>query len=127
MADTWTPQAEFADGDGAVTRLFAWAALDCPTGAAAVEPESGPQVLARLTARPGPAAATAGEEHVVMAWLLGRDGRKSRGARGDRLAEGRDLRGFRGPVDRAARPGNARCEGRPGALTACLTAPSFVG
>ncbi len=56
MADTWTPQAEFADRDGAVTRLFTWAALDCPTGAAAVEPESGPQVLARLTARPGPAA-----------------------------------------------------------------------
>ena len=80
MADTWTPQAEFADGDGALTRLFTWAALDCPTGAAAVEPESGPQVLARLTARPGPAAAAAGEEHVVMAWLLGRDGRKSRGA-----------------------------------------------
>ena len=80
MADTWTPQAEFADEDGAVTRLFAWAALDCPTGAAAVEPESGPQVLARLTARPGPAAARAGEEHVVMSWLLGRDGRKSRGA-----------------------------------------------
>jgi hypothetical protein len=80
MADRWTPQAEFADGDGAVTRLFAWAALDCPTGAAAVEPESVPHVLARLTARPGPAAAMAGEEHVVMAWLLGRDGRKIRGA-----------------------------------------------
>ena len=80
MADTWTPQAEFADEDGAVTRLFAWAALDCPTGAAAVKPESGPLVLARLTARPGPAAAVAGEEHVVMAWLLGREGRKSRGA-----------------------------------------------
>jgi hypothetical protein len=80
MADTWTPQAEFADGDGALTPLFAWAALDCPTGAAAIEPESGPQVLARLTARPGPTAARAGEEHVVMAWLLGRDGRKSRGA-----------------------------------------------
>jgi len=80
MADTWTPQAEFADGDGAVTRLFMWAALDCPTGVAAVEPESVPHVLARLTARPGPAAARAGEEHVVMSWLLGRDGRKSRGA-----------------------------------------------
>jgi hypothetical protein len=80
MAYTWTPQAEFADGDGALAPLFAWAALDCPTGAAAIEPESGPQVLARLTARPGPIAARAGEEHVVMAWLLGRDGRKSRGA-----------------------------------------------
>jgi hypothetical protein len=80
MADTWTPQVEFADTEGVVTRLFTWAALDCPTGAAAVEPKSGPQVLARLTARPGPAAARAGEEHVVIAWLLGREGRKSRGA-----------------------------------------------
>ena len=80
MADTWTPQAEFADRDGAVTPLFVWAALDCPTGAAAVEPSSGAQVLARLTARPGPVAARAGEEHVVMSWLLGREGRKSVGA-----------------------------------------------
>ena len=80
MADTWTPQAEFADAEGAVAPLFLWAALDCPTGAAAVDPRSGAQVLARLTASPGPAAARAGEEHVVMAWLLGREGRKSRGA-----------------------------------------------
>lgn len=80
MADTWTPQAEFADADGTVTPLFVWAALDCPTGAAAVDPHSGAQVLARLTARPGPAQARAGVEHVVMAWLLGREGRKSRGA-----------------------------------------------
>jgi hypothetical protein len=80
MADTWTPQSEFADADGVVTPLFVWAALDCPTGAAAVDPDSGAQVLARLTARPGPAPARAGQEHVVMAWLLGREGRKSRGA-----------------------------------------------
>ncbi len=80
MADTWTPQAEFADAEGSVTPLFLWAALDCPTGAAAIDPGSGAQVLANLTVRPGPARARAGEEHVVMAWLLGREGRKSRGA-----------------------------------------------
>ena len=80
MADTWTPQADFAGSDGLVTELFTWAALDCPTGAAAIDPASGAQVLARLTARPGPARARVGEEHVVMAWLLRREGRKSRGA-----------------------------------------------
>jgi hypothetical protein len=80
FADTWTPQAEFAGPDELVTRLFVWAALDCATGAAAIEPDSGPNVLARLTADPAIAPVRVGEEHVIMAWLLGREGRKSRGA-----------------------------------------------
>ena len=88
VADTWVPQAEFADGDGHVTPLFVWAALDCPTGAAAIPPDSGPHVLARLTADPGIAPVRAGEEHVVMAWLRGREGRKSTGAAALLTADG---------------------------------------
>jgi hypothetical protein len=80
VADTWTPQAEFADRDGHVTRLFVWAALDCPTGAGAVGFGSGPHVLARLTVDPALAPVRAGEEHVVMAWSRGGEGRKKVGA-----------------------------------------------
>jgi hypothetical protein len=79
MADTWTPAAEWADPAGAVVPLILWAALDCPTGAAAIEPDTGPHVLARLTADPHRAPVRAGEIHVVIAWLIGREGRKSRG------------------------------------------------
>jgi hypothetical protein len=62
-----------------VTSLFVWAALDCPTGAGAVDPQSGPHVLARLTADPSCSPILAGEPHVVVAWLIDREGRKSRG------------------------------------------------
>jgi hypothetical protein len=79
LADTWSPDPSLADERGRVTPLFVWAALDCPTGAAAIDPNRGPHVLARLTAEPSCAPITAGEPHVVVAWLIERDGRKSRG------------------------------------------------
>jgi hypothetical protein len=88
MADTWTPQAEFADSSARVTALFVWAALDCPTGAGAIDPETGPHVLARLTADPRIGPVRAGEEHVVIAWLVGREGRKSRGGAAIYTADG---------------------------------------
>jgi hypothetical protein len=88
VADTWVPQAEFADAAGHVTPLFAWAALDCPTGGAAVAPDAGPHVLARLTADPGIAAVRAGEEHVVIGWPRRREGRKSWGAAALLTAQG---------------------------------------
>jgi hypothetical protein len=76
IADTWTPQAEFADEDGVVTPLFVWASLDCPTGAV-IQQGTGPHVLARLTVDPGVAPVRAGEEHVLIAWPLSREGRKT--------------------------------------------------
>ena len=79
LAGTWTPLHDFAGPDGAVRPLFMWAALDCPTGWAAAPPGEDPHVLARLTAWPVANPATPGEPHVVVAWLIGRDGRKSRG------------------------------------------------
>ena len=80
VADTWVPQTEFADADGHVQPLFVWAALDCPTGGAAIAPGDGPHVLARLTADPAIAPVRAGEEHIVMAWPTRRQGRKTWGA-----------------------------------------------
>jgi hypothetical protein len=79
LATTWTPLEDFAGPDGAVSTLFMWAALDCPTGWAAAPPGAGPHVLARLTARPLAHPAVPGKSHVVVAWLIGREGRKSRG------------------------------------------------
>ncbi len=80
FAAPWTPLAEFAGEDGAVAPLFVWSALDCPTAAAAVLTDTGPSVLARLEGRllaPVRPEAT----HTVVAWLLGHEGRKHRGAR----------------------------------------------
>ena len=76
-AAPWTPLAEFAD-DGAVTPLFVWSALDCPTAALAVPEDAPASVLARLTGRL--VAPVAPERtHTVVAWLIGHDGRKHRG------------------------------------------------
>jgi hypothetical protein len=79
LAGTWTPLVDFAGPDGAVTSLFMWAALDCPTGWAAAPLGEKPHVLARLTARPLARPVIPGEPHVVVAWLIGREGRKARG------------------------------------------------
>lgn len=79
LATTWTPFAELAGDGECVDDLFMWAALDCPTGWAAAPPGNNPHVLARLTARPRVAPTRPGEPHVVVAWAIGRDGRKARG------------------------------------------------
>ncbi len=88
IATSWRPHPSLADERGHVTPLFAWAALDCPTGIAAIDRDSGPAVLARLTADPGRAPIVAGEPHVVSAWLIDREGRKSRGGSAIHTADG---------------------------------------
>ena len=77
VASTWTPPAWTAGGDGYVRPEFVWAVLDCPTYFAlyAKDPELPGSVLGRLTARLD-APIRAGEEHVVIAWPIERDGRK---------------------------------------------------
>jgi hypothetical protein len=77
VASPWTPSPETADEDGLVRPEFIWAVLDCPTYFALyAEEETLPvSFLARQTARID-AEVPAGEEHVIMAWPLGRDGRK---------------------------------------------------
>ena len=87
VAGAWTPLAEFAGPDGAVTPLFAWAALDCPTSFGTLPPGSPPHVLARLEARLV-APIVAGEPHTVIAWPVRREGRKAFGAAAIHAANG---------------------------------------
>lgn len=98
-AGPWIPHPSVADDNGIVRPEVVWASLDCPT--------SGP-----VGNRPGPDGAVrpivlgrlavalrgevkAGEEHVVMAWRIGADGRKRHAgaalftARGKLLASAR--------------------------------------
>lgn len=79
LAAPWTPLPYMADHEGIVTARFLWAALDCPTGFPFIAPGMPPHALARLAARPGPTPVIAGRPHVVVAWRIGRDGRKGRG------------------------------------------------
>jgi hypothetical protein len=76
VASPWTPPDWTAAEDGRVLPEFIWAVLDCPTYFAVYsEGELPMSFLGRLAARiEGPVAA--GEEHVVIAWPIGADGRK---------------------------------------------------
>jgi hypothetical protein len=78
LADSWTPVAEFADEEGVALERFVWAALDCPTGAAAIKPGMPPHVLGRLTAAPALAPIRAGVRHAVVSWLIDAEPRKRR-------------------------------------------------
>jgi hypothetical protein len=97
VASPWVPPAWAADESGQVRPEFVWAVLDCPTYFALYAGEELPvSVLASLTARLD-APVAAGEEHVVIAWPIGRDGRKHHAgsavltADGDLLAAARAL------------------------------------
>lgn len=91
VASPWTPPAWAADSTGRVLPEFMWAVLDCPTYFAAhMDTDLSPSVLARFTGRvDGPA--TAGEEHVVIAWPLDADGRKRHAASALLSADGTTL------------------------------------
>lgn len=99
VASPWIPPAWTAGPDGNVRPEIVWAVLDCPTYFATyidVEGELPLGVLARQTGhvdRPVRAA----EEHVVIAWGIGAEGRKRHAgaavlsADGDVLATARAL------------------------------------
>lgn len=75
VATVWTPDASLAGAGGRVRQEFVWAALDCP-GAFAVELVGrGTRVLGRLAVRIDELP-RAGEEHVVVGWPLGGEGRR---------------------------------------------------
>jgi hypothetical protein len=76
VASPWTPPAWTADAAGHVLPEFVWAVLDCPTYFAVyMNGEQPLSVLGRLTARiDGPVSAD--QEHVVIAWPIGTEGRK---------------------------------------------------
>ncbi len=87
VAAPWLPLEEFAGPDGAVTPLYTWAALDCPTSFGALPPDAPTHVLARLEARLV-APVRAGEPHTVIAWQVSREGRKAFGAAAIHAADG---------------------------------------
>jgi hypothetical protein len=76
-ATTWIPGPRLpAGGDGAIAPEIVWVALDCPS-AQPVAPDGGPaHVLGTITGRLE-RPVRIGVEHVLMAWPLGRDGRKA--------------------------------------------------
>jgi hypothetical protein len=78
-AAPWTAEPWLDRGDGRVAAAFVWAALDCPSGFAAVEhafPDTRPvAVLGQMTATIA-SLPTVGSSCVIVAWPLGRDGRK---------------------------------------------------
>jgi hypothetical protein len=78
-AAPWTPDDSVGDGGSRVHPEIVWAALDCPSGIAAGEAFDLDQetavVLGRMTARLGTPPAV-GDECRVVAWPIGRDGRK---------------------------------------------------
>lgn len=92
-AAPWTPAADLADDSGVVRPEFVWAALDCPSCsgiyARGTRPAS-PFVLGRIAVRVD-ALPRAGEPHVILAWRVGEDGRKTFGASALRDATGRLL------------------------------------
>jgi hypothetical protein len=77
----WVPWPDLARNDQAVAREFVWAALDCPTGFAAVGAQhlgmTGSETVllgrmrARIARRPHP-----GDRCIIVAWPTARDGRK---------------------------------------------------
>jgi hypothetical protein len=76
----WRPDETLADDGGEVRQECVWAALDCPTSAPVANFGEGPPiVLARLTARLG-CMVRAGEQHSILSWALGREGRKRHAA-----------------------------------------------
>jgi hypothetical protein len=78
-AAPWTPDPSVSDASGRVRPEVVWAALDCPSGIAVAEAASLSQdtaiLLGQMTAGPivPPAA---GDQCRVIAWPIGRDGRK---------------------------------------------------
>jgi hypothetical protein len=88
MAGVWTPAHDFAGADGSVDKLFAWAALDCPTATGANLPLDGVSVLGRLTCRLL-APIEAGVTHTVVAWPIADDGRKHTGGTAIHAPDGR--------------------------------------
>jgi hypothetical protein len=75
VASPWTPPAWTDSGDGTVSPEIVWAVLDCPTYFALYPGERPLSFLARMGARLD-APVPVGEEHVVVAWPVAKDGRK---------------------------------------------------
>jgi hypothetical protein len=79
LAAPWTPDASLADDSRSVRPEIVWAALDCPSGIAAIEGtaiETDTAILLGRMTADVTALPVAGDECQVIAWPIGRDGRK---------------------------------------------------
>jgi hypothetical protein len=91
VASRWTPPPSAAGEDGKVRAELVWSVLDCPTYFATyVDEELALAFLARFAVRID-APVAVGEDHVVIAWPLGADGRKRRAASAVLNADGETL------------------------------------
>jgi hypothetical protein len=75
LAAPWTPHPSLAGADGAVRAEFLWSALDCPGGISGMGEKSKPLLLGRYVVRLD-RPVRAGEKHVLMGWVISREGRK---------------------------------------------------
>lgn len=93
VAAVWYPSSD-ATADGFIRPEFAWAALDCPGGWAAISfgQVDRPAVLGRMAARLRPSI-TAQSAHIVVGWLEGVSGRKLTAGSALYSRDG-DLQGF---------------------------------
>lgn len=76
LACTWTPHETFADTTGEIGVEVVWAALDCPGFFAWIEKEGRHGALLGTMTGEVLSLPRAGEEYVVAAWPIVRDGRK---------------------------------------------------
>ena len=90
VASPWTPGEWTASAEGEVAPEFIWAVLDCPTYFALYRDSNTLSFLARLAVRVD-APVRAGEEHVVIAWPIHKDGRKHHAGAALMAADGQAL------------------------------------
>lgn len=76
IACTWTPHASFADATGVIAPEVVWAALDCPGFFAWIEKEGRHAALLGTMTGEILTLPRVGEDYVVVAWPLLREGRK---------------------------------------------------
>ncbi len=92
VASPWTPPTWAAGESGAVRAEIVWGVLDCPTYFAAhLRRDPLPVSFLVRQATRIDASVPVGEEHVVIAWPLGADGRKHEAASAILSAEGEIL------------------------------------
>ncbi len=75
VASPWVPYAALGDQNGLVKTEFIWAALDCP-GAWALIDHDQVVVLGRIAVKQVKTVKV-GEQHVVLGWVIGSEGRKT--------------------------------------------------
>lgn len=78
-AGVWRPTAELPNADGAAAPEVVWTALDCPSFQPLEPDDDVPHVLGTLTARQD-RPVRLGADHVLIAWVLDREGRRSTSA-----------------------------------------------